>query len=107
MNELVRALRVCAFCPNTCRDHWPGQAGVGPESRTPSAMALLGLAVAEGRWPADAATRQALAQREMVHALRPHCDHHLDVAGLLDAALQAASGGATGLPGAGTVEPAR
>lgn len=107
MNELVRALRVCAFCPNTCRDHWPGHAGVGPESRTPSAMALLGLAVAEGRWPADAATRQALAQREMVHALRPHCDHQLDVAGLLDQALEAASIGATGLPMVGTAEPAR
>ncbi len=107
MNELVRALRVCAFCPNTCRDHWPGQAGVEPESRTPSAMALLGLAVAEGRWPADAATRQALAQREMVHALRPHCDHQLDVGGLLDEALEAASSGATGLPVAATAEPAR
>ena len=89
MNPLVQALRVCAFCPNTCREHWPAEAPVQPESRTPSSLALLALAVAEGRWPLDGDVRQALGQREMAIALRPHCSHKLDVLHLLDQVLDA------------------
>ena len=95
MSPLVQALRVCAFCPNTCREHWPADAPVQPESRTPSSLALLALAVAEGRWPVDDAVREALGRREMALVLRPHCSHGLDVPSLLEQAV-AATPGASG-----------
>ena len=84
MNDLIRELRVCAFCPNTCREHWPLQAAVQPESRTPSALALIGLAVSEGRWPANPETLDILNDRVMLHALQPQCTYGLNVSSLID-----------------------
>ena len=59
----------------------------------------LALAVAEGRWPADAATRQALSRRTLVQALAPHCDHGLDVGALLDRTLAHAPSEGAQTPG--------
>lgn len=85
MDDLTRALRTCAFCPNTCRPHAPPELAAVPESHTPSALCLVALAVHQGRLPADESTRALLAQRRFVQAVQPHCQHGLDVGSLLDA----------------------
>ena len=84
MDPLIHALRTCAFCPNTCRQHAPPELGALPESHTPSALALVALARCEGRLPADDATHGLLRQRRLLQALQPHCQYGLDIAGLLD-----------------------
>ncbi|MFO1325739.1 MAG: hypothetical protein U1F56_00150 [Rubrivivax sp.] len=94
MDDRTRALRTCAFCPNTCRRHAPPELAVLPESHTPSALCLLALERLQGRLPDDEATRALLAERRFVQAVQPHCTYGLDVAALLDAALAAPAGAA-------------
>ena len=53
MDDLTRALRTCAFCPNTCRPHAPPELAALPESHTPSALCLVALALRQGRLPPD------------------------------------------------------
>ena len=89
MDESTRALRTCAFCPNTCRPHAGAEVATLPEAHTPSALCLVALALRQGRLPADGPTRALLAERRFVQAVQPHCQHRLDVEALLDAVLSA------------------
>lgn len=92
MDETTRVLRTCAFCPNTCRPHASPELSALPESSTPSALCLAALALRQGRLAADDATRALLADRRLVRALQPHCQHGLDIGAQLDAVLGAAPG---------------
>ncbi len=78
-------LRFCAYCPNPCRSAWPAQA-LQNEAATPSAMALLTIAVLDGRVSADADVRARLADRRMAETCRPACPYGFDIPALIAAA---------------------
>lgn len=84
MNDRTRALRTCAFCPNTCRRHAPPDVAVLPESQTPSALCLVALQLQQGQLADDDGTRALLARRRFVQAVQPFCQYGLDIAALLD-----------------------
>lgn len=83
----VATLRTCAFCPNTCRPSHPSEAALQIESQTPSAMALIALAVLDGRLVPDSGARVALQRRDAVRASREQCNFGFDIDATLDAAL--------------------
>ena len=77
---------ICAFCPNTCRPAIAAQ-GVQIESQTPSSLALITMAVLQGRLELDRATRATLACRDAVNASVGHCTYKLNMPQELDDAL--------------------
>jgi hypothetical protein len=88
MTEAARkALRTCAFCPNTCRPSHPADAALQIESQTPSAMSLLALAHLDGRLDAASGVLKALQRRDAVRASLGRCSYGLDIGAALDAAL--------------------
>lgn len=89
MDDRTRTLRTCAFCPNTCRRHAPPEVAASPESHTPSALCAVALALQQGRLAADEGTLRLLGQRRFVQAVQPFCQYQLDIAGTLDAVVQA------------------
>lgn len=84
----IASLRMCAYCPNTCRPSYPAEAPVQMEPHTPSALALLALARIEGRLADESGVRVALQRREAAFASRGHCTYGLDMPNVLDAALK-------------------
>ncbi len=84
MDDRTRALRTCAFCPNTCRRHAPPDVAALPESHTPSALCLVALELQQGRLANDDGSRALLARRRFVQAVQPFCQYGLDIAALLD-----------------------
>lgn len=84
----VVSLRVCAYCPNTCRPSYPAEAARQMESHTPSALSLMALAYLDGRLDAGSGVVQALQRREAIVASRGHCTYGLDMPAVLDAALK-------------------
>ena len=85
----VASLRVCAFCPNTCRPSFPAAEVEQMESHTPSALSLLALAYLNGQLTADSGVLTALQRRTALLASRGHCTYGLDMPLVLDAALKA------------------
>lgn len=90
--DATRVLRECAFCPNTCRPAWPADAAPQLESQTPSALALIALAVLDGRLDAQASgALAALQRRDAVRASQARCTFGHDIDAALDAALSGRS----------------
>lgn len=75
----IDLLRICAFCPNPCRSEIPEAVADQRESRTPSALAFLAIAVNEGFVRADAPTEAALSDLELAELCRPACAYGFDV----------------------------
>lgn len=76
-------LRVCAFCPNPCRAAVPEEVADQRESRTPSALAFLAVALSDGYVEPDPQTRAALIDLELAEMCRPACVYGFDVPGEL------------------------
>ena len=87
VTDVLKKLRTCAFCPNTCRSSHSREAPLQVESQTPSALALVSLAVLDGRLPLDEGTRKVLARRQAAEESVGHCTYGLDMPRVLDAAL--------------------
>ena len=75
----IDLLRICAYCPNPCRSEIPEAVADQRESRTPSALAFLAVAVNEGFVRADSATEAALGDLELAELCRPACAYGFDV----------------------------
>lgn len=89
VSDPIASLRVCAFCPNTCRPSFPAGEPEQMESHTPSALSLLALAYLNGQLAADSGVLTALQRRTALLASRGHCTYGLDMPLVLDAALKA------------------
>ena len=87
MSNISKNLVICAFCPNTCRPAIAAQ-GIQVEAQTPSALALITVAVLQERIALDDQTRAVLARRDAVNASVGHCTYKLDMPRVLDDALQ-------------------
>jgi hypothetical protein len=87
--EPVASLRVCAFCPNTCRPSFPADNVQQMEAHTPSALSLLALAYLDGKLTADSGVLCSLQRRTALLASRGHCTYGLDMPAVMDAALKA------------------
>ena len=77
-------LRFCACCPNPCRKALPAALVRQVESETPSALALIALAVIDGHLPYDLDAQAALSRTEAAHACRSACPYGYDIAGAVD-----------------------
>ena len=77
--------RFCACCPNPCRRLLPADRTTQRESETPSGLAMIALAVADGELESDAETLATLSRTEAAHACTPACPYGYDVAGAVDA----------------------
>ena len=75
----IDLLRICAFCPNPCRSEIPESTVDQRESRMPSALAFLAVAVSEGFVQADAPTEAALSDLKLAELCRPACAYGFDV----------------------------
>ena len=84
----IASLRVCAFCPNTCRPSFPAAEAEQMEAHTPSALSLLALAYIGGQLGSDSGVQIALQRRTALLASRGHCTYGLDMPAMLDAALK-------------------
>ncbi|TDP74505.1 hypothetical protein [Roseateles toxinivorans] len=83
MNER-ELMRFCACCPNPCRRDVPASLARQVESETPSALALIALAVIDGHLPYDADAQAALSRTEAAHACKAACPYGYDIAGAVD-----------------------
>jgi hypothetical protein len=77
-------LRFCACCPNPCRRAIPADAAQQVETRTPSALSLVALAVIDGALPLEADTRLVLQHTEQARLCRNACPYDHDIAGAID-----------------------
>ena len=75
----IDLLRICAFCPNPCRAAISEDIADQRESRTPSALAYLAVALNEGYLQPDAATQAALQDLDLAELCRPVCVYGFDV----------------------------
>ncbi len=75
----IDLLRICAFCPNPCRSAVPEDMADQRESRTPSALAYLAVALNDGFVESDAETQAALADLELAEICRPACVYGFDL----------------------------
>lgn len=89
MVDLVHSLRVCAFCPNTCRPSYAASNPQQMESHTPSALSLVALAYLGGQLKKNSGVIEVLSRRNALLASRGHCTYGLDMPAVLDAALKA------------------
>ena len=89
----IDLLRICAFCPNPCRAEIPESVADQRESRTPSALAFLAVAVNEEYVQADADIEAALGDLELAELCRPACVYGFDVPSVLRAFTTAHFGG--------------
>ena len=87
LKQTLKDLTICAFCPNTCRPSHSSE-GLQVEAQTPSALALITLAVLQGRLVMDAHTRDILGRRDAVNESVGHCTYRLNMPDVLDAVLQ-------------------
>ncbi|OAB55636.1 hypothetical protein AY600_11570 [Phormidium willei BDU 130791] len=72
-------LRICAFCPNPCRAVIPEAECDQRESRTPSALAYLAVALGEGFVAAAPAVETALRDLKLAELCRPACVYGFDI----------------------------
>lgn len=72
-------LRICAFCPNPCRSAVPEDMADQRESRTPSALAYLAVALNDGFVEPNAETQAALTDLGLAETCRPSCVYGFDV----------------------------
>ena len=87
MSDFRKNLTTCAYCPNTCRPSYASYLPVQIESQTPSALALIMLAVLDGYLPFDDPTRVALGRRDALDASIGHCTYGLDMATTINTAM--------------------
>lgn len=86
MNADIRqTLRLCACCPNPCRRAIPPDAARQVETDTPSALAMVALAVIDGAMDFDEPVRHALSRTQAAHHCRDACTYGLDIASTIDA----------------------
>ena len=84
MNDARQLMRFCACCPNPCRRAIPPDAARQVESETPSAMAMIALAVIDGQLPYDADVRDSLARTGVTRLCRAACPYDYDIAGAIE-----------------------
>ena len=84
----VASLRICAFCPNTCRPSFSASAAQQMEAHTPSALSLLALAYLNGHLTADSGVTASLQRRDALLASRGFCTYGLDMPAVMNAALK-------------------
>jgi len=87
----IASLRVCAFCPNTCRPSFPAESAEQMEAHTPSALSLLALAYLDGRLLKSSGVLDSLQRRDALLASKGHCTYGMDMSAVLDASLKDAS----------------
>ena len=88
MGEAIKSLKICAFCPNTCRSSYAATEALQIESQTPSALAFICLAVHQGNLEWDQETKDVLDRRNAVKASVGHCTYGLNMMQVLDDAVQ-------------------
>jgi fumarate reductase (CoM/CoB) subunit B len=84
MHQHRDMLRFCACCPNPCRRAIPANHERQVESETPSALALIGLSLIDGRMEFDADVNDMLSHTEMARLCRTACPYDHDIAGAID-----------------------
>lgn len=84
MSEARELFRFCACCPNPCRRALPADRRLQIESETPSALAMIALAVIDGQLPFDADVQHCLARTEAARHCRPACPYGHDIAGAIE-----------------------
>lgn len=85
--DLRATLRFCACCPNPCRRAIPAQLPAQRETDTPSALAMIALAVIDKQLTLDASVRRALSRTEAARACRAACPYGHDIAGAVETLL--------------------
>ena len=86
--DVVSSLRVCAFCPNTCRPSYAASHLQQMESHPPSALSLIALAYLDGLLGKDCGVVETLHRRTALLDSRGHCTYGLDMPSVLTAALE-------------------
>ncbi|MBP6513707.1 MAG: hypothetical protein KA224_00895 [Steroidobacteraceae bacterium] len=85
MTDTRPLFRFCACCPAPCRSVLGTADELQHESRTPSSLSLIALAVIDGQLPWDGASRAALVRTEAAHACARACPYGHDVSAAIDA----------------------
>lgn len=75
---------LCACCPAPCRRVIDAAQPEQIETKTPSAMALIALAVMDGEMDLDDDVRQALSRTPAIRACQAACPYELDMAAVID-----------------------
>ena len=75
---------LCACCPCPCRRVIASDAQEQIETATPSAMAMIALAVLDGALDFDLAAQRAFSRTEMIRPCKAACPYELDIAGAID-----------------------
>lgn len=83
MNEARGVLRFCVCCPAPCRSAMPLQSATQAESTTPTALAMIALAVMDDQLPFDAGTRAALARLSGARDCAAACPYGYDIAAVI------------------------
>jgi hypothetical protein len=91
MSDTLKSLKICAFCPNTCRSSYQASESLQIESQTPSALSFICLAVHQGNLEWNQETKDTLMRREAVKASVGNCTYGLNMSTILDDAVQALS----------------
>lgn len=76
--------RFCACCPSPCRSAIPAAGARQTETATPSSLALIALAVIEGRLSLEGTTRESLQRTAEAHECVVACPYGLDIASAID-----------------------
>lgn len=79
-------LSICAFCPAPCRAALGAAHEQVPETRLPSALALLARAALMGQIALTHELFERLSDLGAVRLCQSACSYHLDVASALEAA---------------------
>jgi len=87
MSEVMKSIKICAFCPNTCRSSFGASETLQIESQTPSALSLICLAVHQGNLEWDQETRNVLMRRDAVKSSAGKCTYGLNMTKILDDAV--------------------
>lgn len=74
----------CACCPNQCRTALAASEPMQAESLTPSALALVALAVVDGQLANDVSVREALGRTAPARACVPLCPYGHDIPAAVD-----------------------
>jgi len=80
VNDAHNMLRFCVCCPAPCRSAIPAHDSMQAESVTPTALAMIALAVMDDQLPFDAGTRAALARLSGARSCVAACPYGYDIA---------------------------
>jgi hypothetical protein len=87
MSETIKSLKICAFCPNTCRSSFGATEVLQIESQTPSALSFICLAVHQGNLDWNQETQDVLMRRDAVKSSVGKCTYGLNMTKILDDAV--------------------